>query len=994
MSFARSRSRVAAGAVAVLSLAVVIGSSPAAIAGPLKPAPLPPGSAQSDRYVVVLADKPLLTYEGGIKGLSATKVSKGRKIDVNSAAAKRYRDYLVKQQRSTAARVSVKPVQSYSLSVNGFTAQMSTQQARALQNAPGVLGVTKEQRLRLNDDKNSVDFLKLTGPTGVWAATGGKSKAGRGVVVGVLDTGVWPESKSFAGAPLGTAPATSSDPYRPYRSGSKIVMNKADGNTFTGTCQAGDEFTADLCNTKLVGARYFSKTYEQLTPPEDRTDYLSPRDGDGHGSHTASTAAGNADVAAVVDGRSFGNISGVAPAAKVAVYKVGFNSADDPEGSIYTGDALDGIDAAILDGVDVINYSISGSDSPVDPVDLAFLSAASAGIFVATSAGNAGPGASTANHTTPWLTTVAASTVAPYAGTVVLGDGRKFAGISTTVTDQVGPAPLVTAAAVKLAAASVATATLCTPDTLDPAKVTGKIVVCDRGVVDRVAKSAEVKRAGGVGMVLVNLTDNSVDGDLHTVPTVHLNVPGSVTVRTYAGTSGATATLVEGNTTTTKIPYPQIAPFSSRGPSLGAGGDLLKPDIAAPGVATLAAVAPPSNSGRSFDFYSGTSMASPHIAGLAALYLGVHPTWSPMTIKSAMMTTASRTRTDTGAENRDAYAQGAGNVRPDRMFNPGVVFNSADDDWLAYLAGQGFDFGTGVEAIDPSDFNSPSIAIGKLLGTQTVTRRVTAVKPGLYRATLSVPGVNASVSPSIVSFTAAGQTKTIKVKFSRATAAFDTAVFGSLYISGAGTQARVPIAVTPRAVAAPETIRGKGASGAVAFQVTPGISGAFAIDASGLQEMDKTAGSLATKTSTAYQTTFGAAQLMQLDLRASSPAADLDLDVYRVVDGEPELVGSSATSSADEKVTLFDTPAGAYIINVTNFSNAPGTTSTGFTLYSGAVTADSDEGDFSVTPASPTASNGKPITVTARWSGVGATTPYLGLIEYVDGSGTVVEVNK
>jgi hypothetical protein len=802
----RAKLAVVTTAITVGAL-LTLGEFPAAYAVPPKPVkPASPAPIPS-RYIVTLTDKPIATYGGDVKGLGTTRPSKGARVNVTSGRAKRYRAYLEKQQENAAARVGARPLKHYAVSLNGFTTTLTPEQARTLQREPGVLAVTKDRPRRLTDNKNSADFLKLSGSNGVWAALGGKKNAGRGVVVGVVDSGYWPESKSFAGDPLGTAPPTSSDPFRPYRSSSnKIVMHKADGHSFTGTCQAGDSFTGDECNTKIVGARYFSSTYASQTPPAQRTDFLSPRDGYGHGSHVASTAAGDAGVSASVAGHSFGKISGIAPAAKLAIYKVAFTSATDPEPAIYTGDALAAIDAAISDGVDVINYSISSSDTVDDPVDLAFLSAASAGIFVATSAGNAGPGTSTLDHVTPWLTTVAASTVAPYAGTVVLGNGKKYAGLSTTMFGNVGPARLVTARSVKRASAASADADICAPDTLSHAKAAGKIVVCDRGVVNRLDKSAEVKRVGGKGMVMVNLTKNSVDGDTHTVPTVHLNVPYGPAVKAYAKKSGAKATLREGNLSSTAIRYPQITSFSSRGPSNGNGGDLLKPDIAAPGTTILAAVAPPSNENRKFDFYSGTSMAAPHVAGIAALYFGVHPTWSPMAVKSAIMTTASRVKKANGKLNRDYFAQGAGNARPDRMFNPGVIFDAGERDWLAFLEGEGFETDTGVKPIDPSDYNAPSIAIGKLVGSQTVTRRVTAVKPGTYQTDISVPGVTATVTPSILNFSRAGQTKIVKITFTRNAAPLSKAVFGSLKFAGAGTAARLPIAVVPEAADVPSVV--------------------------------------------------------------------------------------------------------------------------------------------------------------------------------------------
>ena len=773
-----------------------------------KPAPAP------SRYIVTLSDKPIATYDGDVKGLEATRPDKGARVDVVSGNAKRYRDYLEQQQLNAAARVGAKPLKHYAVSINGFATTLTPDQARMLQTAPGVLSVTEDRPRKLTDNKNPVDFLKLSGSTGAWAGVGGKANAGRGVVVGIIDSGYWPESRSFAGEALGTARPTQSDPFRPYRSGKKkIIMQKADGHRFTGTCEAGDSFTGDECNTKVIGARSFSKTYESQTPSAQRTDFLSPRDGQGHGTHVASTAAGNAGVAASIGGHSFGKISGIAPAAKLAIYKVAFTSATDPQPVSYIGDTLAAIDAAISDGVDVINYSIGSSDAVDDPVDLAFLSAASAGIFVATAAGNEGPGSSTLNHVTPWVTTVAASTVAPYAGTVVLGNGKVYAGLSTTVIDKIGSAKLVTGRAVKRASAADADAAVCAPNTLSSTKAKGKIVVCNRGVVTRLEKSAEVKRVRGKGMVLVNLTDTSTDADTHAVPTVHLNVPYGPAVKAYAEKAGATATLRRGNLSSTPIRYPQIAGFSSRGPSLGTAGDLLKPDISAPGVSVLASVAPPTNGNRKFDFYSGTSMASPHIAGVAALYFGVHPKWSPMAVKSAIMTTGSRVKKASGKLSRDYFAQGAGDVRPDRMFNPGLIFDAREQDWLGFLEGVGFSTDSGVSPIDPSDYNSPSIAIGELVGSQTVSRKVTALKAGSYQASISVPGVTATVSPSTLNFSTAGETKTIKITFARESAPLSEVVFGSLKLEGAETVVRLPVAVVPEEAQTPEVAIGTAANG-------------------------------------------------------------------------------------------------------------------------------------------------------------------------------------
>jgi len=989
---ARTRRWAAVTTVATTTAFLVLGSAPAAVAEPAPATPAP--VAVPGRYIVTLAQKPLATYAGDVKGLPATRATGGQRLNTASTASKRYRDYLVRKQSEAAARVGVKPDRHYSVALNGFVAQLTSDQANRLAGAKGVLAVSKDVRRDLTDDRKSTDFLKLSGSSGVWAGLGGTSKAGRGVVVGVLDTGYWPENPSFAGSPLGTAAPTATDPYRPYKSAGQIVMKKADGGTFSGRCESGTYFPSTICNSKVISARYFARTFLEVNGPVVTNDYLSPRDGDGHGSHTASTAAGNLDVAAGVQGHSFGKISGVAPAAKLAVYKVGFTDNDGAEG-IYNSDSLDAIDAAVTDGVDVINYSISGGDSLVDPVDLAFFSAASAGVFVAASGGNEGPGASTLNHVTPWLTTVAASTVQRYESTLALGNGASYAGVSTTVFGRVGPAPLVDSTKAKVATAPTTDANICAAGSLDAAKVAGKVVICQRGVTDRVAKSAEVKRAGGVGMVLLNPTVQDQDGDSHSVPTIHLNPPEATAVRAYANTKNPTATTTQANTTGKVSAYPQIASFSSRGPSVGTGGDLLKPDIAAPGVDTLAAVAPPSNDGNSYAFYSGTSMASPHVAGLAALYLGVHPTWSPMAVKSAMMTTASSLKKADGKVDTDRYAQGAGNVRPDLMLNPGVVFNSNELDWLGYLEGQGLDTGTGVAPIRGIDYNSPSIAIGKLVGQQTVTRRVTAVKPGVYRASISVPGMNATVSPAVMNFTQAGRTKTIRVTLSRKDAATGQAVFGTLVLTGAGTTARVPVAVTPQVVAAPVSVAGSGATGSVDYVITPGISGPFPLRTVGLAKGNDHTGTVtADGDSVVYSVPVPAGtDIARFALAADDPRSDIDLYVYRVVDGEPVAVAVSAGASGTEDVVIEDPEPGTYLAEVAPFSDPPGAGRTTYRLTDYALSPTTNLGDLTVTPANPVVTTGNPVPVAVSWSGLQADASYLGLVKYPDDSYTFVEVN-
>ena len=795
----RPKTRRRLPAVLAVGLAMVIGQGLAAPA-PAAPGPSAGQTAFDDgRYIVMLKDKPLATYSGGVPGIPGTAAPKGKKLDPSGPNSRKYDAHLKTKQRQAATAKGVTIDRSFTLALNGFSAALSGEQAKQLAGDRGVLAVVPDRLLK--PDYSSTDFLGLPGPEGVWRQQfDGKEDAGRGVVVGVLDTGYSPNNPFFAGD---TVPPLSGTPKvgMPYHlQGNVIAMRKADGGTFVGDCVKGEGFAGTECNSKVIGARYYGEGYKAIVPPDQRSplELFSPVDVHGHGSHTASTAAGNSGIAQTAGGRDFGVSSGVAPAAKVAVYKVCWEGATPATTGCLESDIMQAIQDAVLDGVDVINFSISGNTTTtVDPVSLAFLNAAAAGVFVSASAGNEGPGASTVNHAGPWITSVAASTFnSSLRGTVELSDGKKFAGASV-MSEEVTAKPIVLALAVKAAAAADADAALCVPNSLDPAKAAGKIVVCDRGIIPRVDKSAEVQRAGGVGMVLVNVVPGSLDTDMHSVPTVHVGDPS--VKEAVAATPGLTANLRMKDTTGAALPpVPQIAEFSSRGPTLAAGGDLLKPDVTAPGVAVLAAVSPIGFKGEKFGFMSGTSMAAPHVAGSGALLLGKFPQWSPAAVKSAIMTTAYDLVNADGAKVQNVFAQGAGHVNPSQFATPGLIYDAGPGDWLAFLQGQGVDLG--IEPLAAKDVNVPSIALGSLARSQVVTRAVTALEAGTYRATVNVPGVQATVSPAELTLKA-GESAIFTVTFTTAGAPLNTYATGSLTWTSSENSVRSPVAVRP--VAAP-----------------------------------------------------------------------------------------------------------------------------------------------------------------------------------------------
>lgn len=957
------------------------------------------------RYIVQLADDAAATYAGGINGLAPTKPAEGDQLNSQRRAVTTYTDYLEAEQKNVAASVGAGVDYSYTLSINAFSADLSADQAATLRGDKRVVALSRDELLKPTA-MPSTEFLGLTGAGGVWATTGGVDTAGAGVVLGVLDTGIAPENPSFAGDPLGTTPGAA-----PYYSAPGVTsFAKADGSTFTSVCETGVQFTTADCSTKIVGARAFIDGFGAANIGSvEQGEYPSPRDGDGHGSHTGSTAVGNNGVQASASGQNFGTISGVAPAAKIAAYKVcwsGKDPASQDDDGCTTSDSLAAIDAAVADGVDAINFSIGGgaATTTVSPTDQAFLGAAAAGVFVAVSAGNDGPTTSTTDHGSPWYTSVAASTIPSYEATAELGDGTSYAGASVTVNLDPAATPLtgslVTATSVALAGAT--TPNLCVTGSLDPALVAGKIVVCERGVNARVEKSAEVERAGGIGMILVNVIPGSIDLDDHAVPTVHLDAQFRDAVLAYAATPGATATFRPGNLTGVTPPTPQIAGFSSRGPVLADGSDILKPDITAPGVAILAAGENAEGADPTWEFLSGTSMSSPHIAGLGVLYLGERPNATPAEIKSAMMTTAYNTVDSNGASVTDPFAQGAGHVDPTKFFSPGLLYLNGLGDWLSFIEGAGYDvLDPDVLPIDPSNLNLASIAIGALTAPETITRTVTATQAGTFTAAVQeLPGITTTVSPSTLTFGAAGESQSYTVTFARTDAALDTFTTGSLTWTSGSTVVRSPIAIQPVTIVAPANAEGVGVSGSTAITVTPGGTGEIPLTTTGLArgilQADPTgaeanhSGAGVTGDSFEYTVVVPeGATYARFDLDSIDDTADLDLTALLLDDAGTPVGGyQSATGSADERIDIVAPDAGTYSLLVDVYAANP---ATAFDLSTYVIATGG--APLALTPSVLAAEAGVPVTYTASWAGLDARSRYLAQIAYGDtGASTLLEV--
>ena len=598
------------------------------------------------------------TYRGGIKGLPPTSPSvTGRSLSENAAAVAAYKRYVAGKadavKRAVSAALPRAVVgRNFTIAFGGFAARIPANQARNLAGIDGVAAVMYDNTEKITTDATP-EFI---GAEQLWPSIGGSQRAGEGVKVGVLDTGIWPEHPSF------TDPGISHP-----------------GGTYA--CEFGGSGHPDdapfSCNDKLIGAYAFLDTYTTVLGP-DPNDYCtsvvtcSARDADGHGTHTSSTAAGRRLSSAILFGVQRGPISGIAPGAHIIHYRVC------RELGCFQSDSVDAVEQAISDDVDVLNFSISGGSDPYsDPVELAFLDAYAAGILVNASAGNSGPDSGTANHGGPWTNTVGASTSdRHFVSTLQLtADG----GASLDVEGVTITAGISSPTDVVLASDAPYSDELCSTPAA-PGTFTGKVVVCKRGVVGRAEKGFNVDQGDAAGMILYNASAGQTDleTDNHWLPAIHVQFDG-----------GAVADFVDNNTdpeatwstgVATHVTGDVMASFSSRGPL----GDFIKPDVTAPGIQILAGHSPQHHAnipaggpnGELFQAIAGTSMSSPHAAGVAALLKDAHPSWTPGQIKSAMMTQSVQSvLKEDGVTPADPFDRGAGSIRANRANKPVVTFD-------------------------------------------------------------------------------------------------------------------------------------------------------------------------------------------------------------------------------------------------------------------------------------------------------------------------------
>ncbi|TMW99383.1 hypothetical protein EJD97_002632 [Solanum chilense] len=726
---------------------------------------------------------------------SSNNGSKNQQAELMSSLIKRKKDAVV---------------HSYNNGFSGFAARFSEAEAKSIAQKPGVISVFPDPILQLHTTR-SWDFLQyqteVESSSGPISGSDNASPKGVDTIIGILDTGIWPESESFSDNDMSEVPSK-----------------------WKGTCMESHDSISFKCNKKLVGARFYDDSDEDGVRPSG-----SARDDNGHGTHVASTAAGSLISGASYYGLASGTAKGGSPGSRIAMYRV--CTADGCHGSAI----MKAFDDAIADGVDVLSLSL-GSSSGLevefsrDPIAIGAFHAVEKGILVSCSAGNDGPGPATVVNVAPWILTVAATTIdRDFETDIVLGGNKliKGGGISLGNLTRSPVYPLISGDLAKSSNNVVMEkgARYCYPNSLDETKVKGKIVLCDNrdGYFSLNEKLTEVKKKGGIGFILIDDNARTVAPKFNSFPAAVVTEKDSNEILSYINsTKKPVASVLPTVTIANYKPAPLVAYFSSRGPTYNTH-NLLKPDITAPGVAILAAW--PGNdtteavAGQALPLYniiSGTSMSCPHVSGIAALVKAQNPSWSPSAIRSAIMTSALQTNnlkapiTTVSGSVATPYDIGAGEASPSLALNPGLVYETNTADYLQYLCSVGYDKSkiklisntvpddfscpTNSSSESVSQMNYPSIAVSNIKENEIkkVTRTVTNVgqEDATYTASIKAPvGLEVQVTPNKLVFTNNSKKLSYEMSF-KASSKPKEDLFGSITWTNGKYKVRSPFVVS------------------------------------------------------------------------------------------------------------------------------------------------------------------------------------------------------
>lgn len=976
------------------------------------------------------------------RGTSATP----RSFDKNNAAVRSYTAELGALQDKVLARSGpgIEKIYSYRYTLNGFAARMSQAQAHKLEHFDEVLGVWEDE-VRPLATNYSPQFLGLFEPTvGLRGAPG---LDGEGVIIAVIDSGISPEHPALKDTREADRPRLCRSSWaensllglwlcRIYKLQEDKLLFEPPEN-WNGECQAGESFEDTACNNKLIGARYFIDG-ARSTGPIDSGEFVSARDADGHGTHTATTAAGNR-VNASIFGTLLGAVEGIAPRARIAVYKACWLRPGDLRASCNTSDLANAIDTAVADGVHIINYSVGSSlRTATAPDDIALMAAAEAGIFTAVAAGNEGPNLATIGSPAgaPWVITTGASS----------RDGKRF----VEALEVLSPPAIAGKYAVKEASftpplidrdpiegtlilvddnddtlsdgSNGTTMDACEP-LVNDSEVSGNIAYIQRGGCSFEIKIANAEDAGAIAALVFNIAGNPIvmtgTSGLSNIPALMIGqADGNLILDEIAADQAVNLVLDKGLFLTEDETGNVMGAFSARGPA--PVQSILKPDVTAPGINILAGFTPDaanSVAGENFAYISGTSMAAPHVAGVAALLRQAHPDWSPAAIKSALMTTARQNvRQQDGSTPANPFDFGSGHIEPNSANDPGLIYDVSDDEYDAFACG------TASPAVDPArcdelaagglsfeaeDLNQPSITLSRLANSQTVRRRVTSVSDEAETYVASVtapPEIVVDLTPPNLTI-GPGQSADFDLTFTYASGPLDLWRFGSLTWSSSNHEVRSVLAVRPVSVTAPAEVSSYGGSGSVSFPVEFGYTGTYSPGVHGLrkplvvngfvdEDPTKTFSFRSTNGVTAHLIDVPADQAylrFEMYDELTDGNDDLDMYVYYCPDNvNCTKVGQSGEPTSRERFDLLLPGAGRYAVLIHGFEtdNVAGGPGANYTLLGWAVGLIDDQGNM--TASGPGFVNaGTTENVDVNWSGLESDTIYLGGISHNTPQGLV-----
>jgi subtilisin family serine protease len=939
----------------------------------------------------------------------------------------------------------IEPIYSYRYSLNGFAARMTPLQANKIGHMPEVLHVWEDE-VRPLTTNFSADFLGLFDPETGLRGTPGLD--GDGVIIGVIDSGISPGHPAMTDTREADRPRLCQGAwaeasflgiwlcsYYDDQEDVKIFDSIPEG--WNGICETGPQFLETDCNNKLIGARFFVEG-ARATGPIDGGEVFSPRDVDGHGTHTATTAAGNR-VKASIFGTFLGRVEGIAPKARVAVYKACWLRPGATRSSCNTSDLANAIDMAVADGVDVINYSVGSSLFTVTaPDDIALLAAAKAGVLAVVAVGNEGPNFDTITSpaSNPAVITAAASSregehsleamqvssppavagkyaVREAAFTPALSERDPLEAQLVLVDDEDDTLPDGTGGATFDACQPIA----------NSSDVSGKIAYIQRGGCDFDVKISHADDAGAVAAVVFNISGDPIVmtgvSGLSDIPALMVGAAdGNLILDEINADQTISIVLDKSFFLTVADTGNVMASFSSRGP--GVVPDILKPDLTAPGINILAGSSPElanGVSGESFAFLSGSSMSAPHISGVAALLKQSHPAWTPAAIKSALMTTAYQNVTHSDGES-DAipFDFGSGHIDPNKANDPGLVYDISNDEYDAFscaavspdisqtrcdeLTANGFSF-------EPSDMNQPSISVSQLTSTRTISRRVTNVTDASETYTAEIvqpPGINVRVTPTNLTV-AAGQSASFDVTLTYESGPLDFYRFGSLSWVSNEHAVRSVISVRPQSITAPTDLITFGGSGSITFPVDFGYTGSYSPGVHGLnlplvldgfvdEDPDKNFTFRTTNGVTAHIIDVPADQLFvrfSLFDALTDGDDDLDMYVYYCPDGvNCSKIGESGEATSTEVVDVLLPGEGTYAVFVHGFEtdNVSGGPGSFYTLLGWSFGIFDDQGNMTANgPATVLAGTTEDVTV--NWNGLSPGTIYLGGISHNTPDGLV-----